>query len=127
MPRISYAFFTLAVLCALSGMALGMQMGASQDFAMRDVHAHINLAGWASLAIMGGFYALDRGAPQRLAWINFALSGLGGVLLPIAIAFIASGKPIGDLLAMLGGSAAFLGMLTFAVVVIGGWRRTGRA
>jgi hypothetical protein len=123
MPRVSYAFFTLGVLCVLSGMFLGMHMGASQDFALRDVHAHLNLVGWASLSIMGGFYALDRGAPRRLAWANFGFSGLGAVVLPLGIAFIVSGKPVGGLLAMAGGLFALLGMACFLASVLTGWRR----
>lgn len=128
MPRISYAFFSLAALCGLVGMLWGIHMGMSEDFSTAPAHAHLNLAGWASLAIMGGFYALDRAAPRKLGWVNFAFSAIGALVLPLGIFLITSGHPDkGGPVAAIGGSAAFLGMLTFAVVVFGGWGRTGRA
>jgi hypothetical protein len=124
MPRISYAFFTLAALCGLAGMVWGIQLGATQDFTTHPAHAHLNLLGWLSLAVMGAFYSLDRGAPQRLAWINFIFSGVGATVLPLGIALLLTGhdKP-GELLAMIGGIVALLGMATFLIVVLGGWRR----
>lgn len=124
MPRVSRAFFTLAVLCGLSGMLLGMHMGATQDFTMHPVHAHINLVGWASLALMGIYYALDRGAVGRLAWINFVFSGLGAVVLPTGIFLVGSGHTAaGETTAMLGGMLALIGMICFLLAVLGGWRR----
>jgi hypothetical protein len=124
MPRLSYAFFTLAALCGLAGMVWGIQMGAGQDFTTAPAHAHLNLVGWLSLAVMGSYYALDRGAPRRLGWINLVFSGLGATVLPLGIALLLSGhdKP-GESLAMVGGIIAFLGMATFLIVVLGGWRR----
>ena len=55
MSKISVAFFGAAVLYALLGMSLGMFMGATEDFTLAPVHAHINLLGWATLALMGTF------------------------------------------------------------------------
>ena len=124
MPRISRAFFTLAVLCGLTGMLLGMHMGATQDYTMHPVHAHINLVGWASLALMGGYYALDRAAVGRIAWINFVFSGLGAIILPAGIFLVASGHGgQGETAAMVGGMLALIGMASFLVSVLGGWRR----
>jgi len=128
MPCVSRAFFTLAVLCCLSGMLLGMRMGATQDFTMHPVHAHLNLVGWASLALMGTYYALDRLALGRLAWANFAFSGLGAIVLPAGIFLIASGHSSpGETIAMLGGMLAMIGIALFLIVVLAGWRRTGEA
>lgn len=125
MPRVSRAFFTLAVLCGLSGMLLGMAMGATQDFTLHPVHAHLNLVGWASLALMGGYYSLDRAAVGRLAWFNLVFSGLGAVVLPAGIFLVASGHTApGETAAMLGGLLALIGMASFLVAVLGGWRRS---
>jgi hypothetical protein len=124
MPRLSYAFFVMAALCGLGGMVWGIQMGVSQDFTTHPAHAHLNLVGWLSLAAMGSFYALDRGAPARLGWLNFIFSALGATILPLGIALLLSGhEEPGELLATVGGIVAFLGMATFLLVVIGGWRR----
>lgn len=89
MPRISIAFFLSAVTYGVFGMALGIYMGASQNHTLMPVHAHVNLLGWVSLAIMGGFYALagDR-TPKRLAWANFACSNLGILLVGPTLAVL---------------------------------------
>jgi hypothetical protein len=88
MPRISVAFLSVAALCGLAGMALGAWMGATEDFTMMPVHAHINLLGWVTLAIMGLFYALpSAGAAARLAWANFILSAGGVVVMSPMLAW----------------------------------------
>ena len=119
MPRISTAFFTAAVLYALSGMVLGMVMGATQDFTMRPLHAHINLLGWATLALMGAFYGVagDR-APRRLGWIVFAVANLGNLMLLSMLSLIVQGKaPILPIL--MGGEVLVVcGMTLFGATVL---------
>ena len=119
MSRITTAFFAAAVLYALAGISLGIFMGASHDFTLRPLHAHINLLGWASLALMGAFYGLagDR-APARLAWTNFAVSNLGNLgLLSALYVIVNNGKP--NLVALLGGQAGIvLGMVLFGAAVL---------
>lgn len=128
MPRVSYAFFTLAAACGLFGMFWGMYMGSTQNFATHPAHAHLNLVGWLSLAAMGTFYALDQAAASTLAWVNFGLSGAGAIVLPAGIAAIMLGHDAqGGPLAILGGVLAFAGMATFLASVAGGWRRASRA
>jgi hypothetical protein len=41
----------LAALYLVIGVAMGIIMGDSQDFTLRPVHAHVNLVGWAILAL----------------------------------------------------------------------------
>jgi len=82
MPRVSAAFFAMGVIYLLAGMAWGMQMGASEDFALAPAHAHLNLLGWVTMAIYGTFYALTHASlSPRLAWTNFALSAVGVALM----------------------------------------------
>ena len=88
MKRIDIYFLLLATVLLLCGGALGIKMGASEDFTLAPVHAHINLAGWASLALFGLTYrAYPRLAERRLALFHFILSGSAAVLLPIGIGF----------------------------------------
>ena len=78
MPRVSYAFFIVAFVCGICGMLMGMAMGATENFTLMPVHAHLNLLGWVTLALMGGFYALAGArASNRLAWINLTVSSIG--------------------------------------------------
>lgn len=119
MSRISIAFFGTAVVYALGGMVLGMYMGGSGDHSMAPVHAHINLLGWASLALMGAFYGLagDR-TPARIAWANFGLSNLGNLLSLPMVAVIQSGKP--PIVPVLVGGEVLIvaGMLLFGVAIL---------
>jgi hypothetical protein len=100
-------------------MALGMYMGASNDHSMAPVHAHINLLGWASLALMGAFYGLAGAqAPARIAWTNFTLSNLGNLMSLPMVAMIQAGKPP-ILPLLIGGEVLIvLGMLTFGAAVV---------
>lgn len=120
MPRVSAAFFATGVVFVLTGMALGMYMGAKEDFAFATVHAHLNLVGWVTMALYGTFYALTRGTlVVPMAWINYVLSLLGGlVMLPALTLFLSHGNDPKYVPFMVTGEIlTVLGMLTFAVSV----------
>jgi len=56
------------------GIGLGIAMGAGENFTQRPVHAHINLLGWATLALAGLIYSVFPSAGEsRLAKIHFWL------------------------------------------------------
>lgn len=128
MSRISTAFFGVAVLYAIAGMVLGMVMGASQDFAMRPLHAHINLLGWAGLAIMGAFYGIAGArAPTRLAWTVFAVSNLGNLLTLSMVYKISSGQPPIAPVLIAGEILIVAGMALFGASVLLAGRKTAAA
>ena len=80
MSRWPNAFFFAASLCILVGTNWGLYMNATHDFSTSPAHAHLNLLGWVSLSIMGGFYALlGKNTPLWLVKTNFALSCTGVV------------------------------------------------
>ena len=95
MKRIDIYFLLLATVLLLVGAGLGIKMGVSQDFQLTPVHAHLNLAGWASLALFGIVYRVyPHLAKRRLAVLHFILSATGAVLLPVGIGFaILRGQP----------------------------------
>jgi hypothetical protein len=67
----------LAVVYLIAGVAMGIMMGASRDFTLRPVHAHINLLGWATFAIAGLIYTVFPSAGQsKLAKIHFWLMNI---------------------------------------------------
>jgi hypothetical protein len=119
MSRISITFFGAAVVYALGGMLLGIYMGGANDHTMAPVHAHINLLGWASLALMGSFYGLaGAAAPAKLAWLNFGLSNLGNLMALPMVAVIQAGKPP-IVPVLIGGEVAIVaGMLVFGLALI---------
>ena len=119
MPRVSAAFFAAASVCLLLGMSWGIQMGATENFTMMPAHAHLNLLGWVTMALYGTFYALTPNTlSPRLAWINFALSLLGVVLMiPFLALFLGSRDTsyVGGMAA--GEIATVLSLLVFGVSV----------
>jgi len=125
MPRISVAFLTIAALCGLSGMVWGAYMGVSGDHTMMPAHAHLNLLGWASLAIMGLFYALPAAPRGRLAWTNFWLSSLGAILMAPMLAFLLGGheRQMGPWMTI-PEALVFLGLVCFLIDVLLSGRRT---
>jgi hypothetical protein len=86
MKRVDVYFLLLACILLICGATLGIVMGAREDFTLVPVHAHLNLAGWASLALFGLTYrAYPEIAATRLAAWHFVVSGIASVLLPIGI------------------------------------------
>lgn len=119
MSRISISFYGVAVIYALGGMVLGMYMGGSGDHSMAPVHAHINLLGWATLALMGAFYGLaGEKAPAKVAWANLAVSNVGNVLALPMVALIQMGKP--PIVPILVGGEILIvaGMLLFGLSIL---------
>ena len=121
MPRVSSAFFLVAALCGLAGMAWGTHMGVSGDHSLSPAHAHLNLLGWVSLSIMGGFYALS---PRSgwLPWANLVLSSTGAILMGVLLPQVLTGKLSGKAM-MAAELPAILGMLLFITAIVSGLRR----
>ena len=120
MPRVSAAFFATGVVCVLIGMAWGMHMGASQNMTLAPAHAHLNLVGWVTMALYGTFYALTRGTMSvSLAWINYAFSLLGGVvMIPSLTLFLSNGNDPKYIPFMVAGEIlTVIAMLVFAISV----------
>jgi len=114
MPRVSAAFFALAVVYLLLGMSWGMHMGETEDFTMMPAHAHLNLLGWVTMALYGTFYALTHASlSPRLAWINFALA----VMIPSLALYLPAHdtKYIAGI--VVGEIATVLSLLVFAISV----------
>ena len=56
MNNIDLYFLSLAALSLTVGVGLGISMAATHDHQLVPVHAHMNLVGWASLALFGLLY-----------------------------------------------------------------------
>ncbi len=120
MPRVSAAFFAVGIVCVLGGMFLGMHMGKTQNMTLAPAHAHINLVGWATMALYGTFYALERETiVMRLAWLNFVVSTAGiVVMIPALIMFLNGGNdPAWVPMMSVGEGIVALGALIFAISV----------
>jgi hypothetical protein len=122
MNRLPLAFFSVAALCALAGVMWGAMMGATENFTLSPAHAHLNLVGWASLALMGTFYQLS-GKAGRLGWINFALSAGGVVvMIPSLAAYLGGAHGLAQAGLAAGSLLVVAGMAVFVVSVLSSWK-----
>ena len=83
MRDIAFVFFLAAVLCVTGGMALGLWMGPTGNFQFAPVHAHLNLVGWATLALFAIYYRLTPQAARGLLPRIHAVLAIPGVLLMV--------------------------------------------
>lgn len=116
MKKIDIYFLLLAAVLLVCGACLGIIMGARQDFQLTPVHAHLNLAGWASLALFGLTYrAYPQIASNGLARFHFIVSATASVLLPFGIGLAvlrgSEGLAIGSSILWLIGVLMFLTQL----------------
>jgi len=119
---ISRWFLRLAAVFGLIGMSMGVVMGATHDFTLSPVHAHINLVGWVGMFLAGLFYAARPRAETRLALMHLISLTLGLCLLAPGIAGARLGIEAMVPLAIGGSVVTFLSMLLFVWIV---FRHTG--
>jgi len=82
MSRWPNAFFMMAAVCIIIGTCWGLYMSVTHDFRSAPAHAHLNLLGFMSLSVMGGFYALlGKDTPKWLMISNFFLNSVGVVIM----------------------------------------------
>ncbi len=119
MPRVSAAFYAIAVCYLIVGMVAGLIMGAHEDFTLAPAHAPLNLLGWVTTALYGTFYALTRETlSMRLAWANFVFSALGVLVMVPSLALTLTGHPgLGPVIGI-GGMLALVGLLIFGISVV---------
>lgn len=85
------AFLKVASIYLLIGVCLGMYMGLADKFQYTAVHAHINLLGWATMALFGLIYHyFPRAGNSKLGKIHFWLHNIGSVVLIIGMIFLAN-------------------------------------
>ena len=108
----------LAVVYLIAGVGLGIAMGASENFLLRPVHAHLNLFGWATLALAGLVYSVYPSAAQsRLATIHFWLHNTALPVMMGSLTLMLLGRA--DVVPLLAASefVAAAGVIVFAVNV----------
>lgn len=90
--RAGIIWLKLAVLYLIFGISLGIAMGASQNFTLRPVHAHVNLLGWTTLALAGLIYSVfPKAGESRLARLHFWLLNLALPVMMVALSMLLLG------------------------------------
>ncbi len=114
--RMARLWIKLAVLYLLVGVVVGMAMAATRHFEFIPVHAHINLLGWASMALAGLIYhQFPRAGGSRLGLWHFWLHNLALPVAMLALYFTLAGHPQLERLAIAASAVIVLGVLLFTV------------
>ena len=117
MKRIATLFFFTGVVCALAGMAWGIQMSATQDHTLSPAHGHLNLIGFVAMSVFGAYYALTPGAAaSRLALVHYVLTVAAVMVLVPGIVMAISGT--GEAAAKIGSVLATVSMGLFGFVIV---------
>lgn len=110
--KISAVYFVLGVL-------LGMYMSITHSYDYASVHAHVNLLGWASLALAGIIYVLFPAAGESTAGkVHFWLHNIGLPVMMIGLALLVSGMESVEPVIAVGGVLVTLGILAFLYNVL---------
>lgn len=117
MKGIGLLFFGSGAVYVMLGMLWGLHMGASKDFTLAPAHAHLNLVGFVTMALMGLFYHLTpRAAASVLSRAHFGLATLGVWTMVPGIAMVDTGR--GDGLAIVGSLLTASAMAVFLVNLV---------
>ena len=80
-------FLKIAVVYFSIGVLIGLTMGIIHDFTLTSVHAHINLLGWASMALFGVIYHLYPAASETvMAKTHFWIHNIAFPVMQLSIA-----------------------------------------
>lgn len=123
--RLARLWILIAVTYLVAGATVGVIMGASMNFTFAPVHAHINLLGWASMALAGLIY-------DRFPWAGGSKLGvahfwLHNTVLPalmvVLFLFLGGNQALGPVL----GVFSVLMLLTLALFAVNLWMNLRRA
>lgn len=116
--NISNNFIRVAVVFALVGMGLGIQMAVTDNRDQIQSHAHVNLIGWVTMMLYGLYYrAHEAKAAGKLPVAHFWLSTLGAIVINVGIYLTHGGMEGAHPIAGVGAILVILGMISFATVV----------
>jgi hypothetical protein len=91
--RAGIVWLKLSVVYLIIGIGMGIAMGASQNFTLRPVHAHVNLLGWTTMALAGLIYSVfPKAGESVLARVHFWLLNLALPVMMGALAAVLFGQ-----------------------------------
>ncbi|GIO99424.1 cytochrome-c oxidase [Paenibacillus lautus] len=109
----------IAAVYFVLGILLGMYMSISHSYDYASVHTHVNLLGWASLALAGVIYVLFPAAGESTAGkVHFWLHNIGLPVMMIGLALLVSGMESVEPVIAVGGVLVTLGILAFLYNVL---------
>ena len=113
----------IAAFYLVAGVTMGIVMGITREFVLAPVHAHVNLLGWATLAIMGVIYhAYPAAGETRLATVHFWIHNTALPVFMVGLGFALTGHEAFLPMAIAGAMGVAIGIVVFAVNI---WRTVG--
>lgn len=120
MPRLAQLYFKTAIVFLIIGIAMGLHMAIGQDHSAIGAHAHANLLGWVTMAIFGGYHALNPAkAQKRLAMVQYCVYTAGVALMVPSLYLMLTGSPQLEPVVAIASIITFIGVLMFAVIIFG--------
>jgi len=119
--RYPVIFIATGLLCLLVGEAFGIWMSQDPDrFSLAPAHAHLNLAGWVTLALYGLIHrAFPALATAKLAMVQCAFAIVGAALVMPGILIAITSGDTNITLAIVASLCIALGTLLFALMFLG--------
>jgi cbb3-type cytochrome oxidase subunit 1 len=112
-------FLKIAVIYLFVGALLGGYMGATENFALAPVHAHLALLGWASLALAGLIYHVyPNAALTLLARIHFWLHNIGLPFFMIGLGLVLTGHAAAVPMVSVAAGVVIVGLAAFTANVL---------
>jgi len=109
-------FIAIGALWLVVGMLLGIGMGASHDFTLAPLHAHINLIGFVCHSVFGLAYRNWPGLKTAaLAPYQFWIFVIATPITLLGLYFTVTGGP--ELPTIVGSIAILIGAALFAVMI----------
>jgi len=125
--RMAQIWIKLAVLYLLAGVIFGLVMASNHHFEFAPVHAHINLLGWATMALAGLIYQqFPRAGGSRLGLWHFWLHNLALPVAMVGLFLMFAGHPQLEKLVAAASAVMVLGVLLFAINLFVNMRPRGR-
>jgi hypothetical protein len=119
MMGVARSFFILAIIYAICGILLGLDMAISHDHGQMPVHAHTMVAGWLMSGFFAFFYHLfPERAQSRLAHIHFWLTAVSGITLLISLFFMLAGNEAVEPVTAISSIAFFAALLLFVWIAL---------
>jgi hypothetical protein len=116
--RLSTLLLRVSVILLLIGLCMGIGMGMTQDFRLKDTHAHLNLIGFVILFLTGLYYRMVPAAETlTLAKAHAYLHIVAAIVMPTGVAALTLYGPRYEVIAIIGAFIFLAAMISFAIVV----------
>jgi len=109
-------FLKLAAAYLLLGVTMGFGMGITHQFQYAPVHAHVNLLGWATQALVALIYRVfPQAAETRLARLHFGMHNLGLPVFMASLFLVIAGQAWAQAGVAVGAAITLTGIALFVV------------